>query len=505
MSISPSPLFSFNEVTKTFGNVIANHQVTFSVAEGTIHGIVGENGAGKSTIMKILYGMFEPDSGSISLRGNLTRIRTPQEAIALGIGMVHQHFMLVPTLTVWENIILGQEPTCWLLNESSILSELESLKKEFGFQVELKKPIESLPVGHQQQVELLKLLYRRANVLILDEPTAVLTPQEVDSLFEKLKTLKKANKTIIVITHKLKEILQFTDSVTIMRQGQALETCPTQELTEESLAEKMIGRKRIPLNIINPSLSQEPILQVSSLCLQGTRGPRLQQVSFNVNCGEIVGIAGIEGNGQHELIECIAGIQRNFSGSVIFDKSDIKEISPYELKQKGFSVIPPDRHREAVVLPFSLSENLILGHHRERQIRTGTFLSQNKVRALALEKIHNFDIRPDDPALAISALSGGNQQKLVVARESERNTKFLLAAHPTRGIDIGAIDFIHQHFLDLKSDGTGILLLSSELEEILKLSDRILVLFQGQIVAQLYKQDANEKELGLWMTGGAAP
>lgn len=505
MSTSPHPLFSFSNLTKTFGTVVANREVSFSVSEGTIHGIVGENGAGKSTIMKILYGMFEPDSGSISLRGNPTRIRTPQDAIALGIGMVHQHFMLVPTLSVWENIILGAEPTPWLLNKPLILKELEFLKMEFGFQVDLETKIEALPVGHQQQVELLKLLYRRANILILDEPTAVLTPQEVDSLFQKLKTLKKANKTIIVITHKLKEILSFTDTVTIMRQGRALETLPTKELTEETLAEKIIGRKRIPLDFITPSAVKEPILKVASLSLQGPNGPRLHQVSFEVNRGEIVGIAGIEGNGQHELIECLSGIQKDYSGAVIFKNTNTKEISPYALKQRGFSLIPPDRHREAVVLPFSISENIILGHHRELEIRSGPFISQNKVNRLTLKAIHGFDVRPDDPNITLSSLSGGNQQKLVVARESGRSPQFLLAANPTRGIDIGAIDFIHQHFLGLKAKGAGILLLSSELEEILKLSDRILVLFQGKIVAQLFKQDATEKELGLRMTGGTAP
>jgi len=502
MAQTSSPLIEFSKISKTFGAVAANRDVTFSVHSSTIHGVVGENGAGKSTIMKILYGMFEPDHGVISLKGKPTPIRTPQEAITLGIGMVHQHFMLVPTLTVWENIILGKEPSLWFVDEASVMGQLENLKKEFGFQVELNQKVETLSVGHQQQVELLKLLFRKSDILILDEPTAVLSPQEVESLFERLKNLKKAGKTIILITHKLKEILNHTDCVTIMRQGTVVETLATRDLSEEILAEKMIGHKRSPLKRHEEAHTPQAKLQVSSLTLKKPMGQKLSDISFEVNAGEIVGIAGIEGNGQQELIKCLAGIERHFDGQIVFNNQNILDVDSYDLKQMGFSIIPPDRHREAVILPFSISENAILGHHKEREIRNGWFLSGSKTEPIVSHMIQRFDVRPKDPHLSMVSLSGGNQQKLVVARETSRPVQFLLAAHPTRGIDIGAIDFIHQHFLELKSKGTGILLISSELDEILKLSDRILVLFHGRIVAQFTKETANERELGLSMTGG---
>ncbi|NBY19192.1 ATP-binding cassette domain-containing protein [bacterium] len=342
--------------------------------------MVGENGAGKSTIMKILYGMFEPDHGVISLKGKPTPIRTPQEAISLGIGMVHQHFMLVPTLTVWENIILGKEPSLWFVDEASVMGQLENLKKEFGFQVELNQKVETLSVGHQQQVELLKLLFRKSDILILDEPTAVLSPQEVESLFERLKNLKKAGKTIILITHKLKEILNHTDCVTIMRQGTVVETLATRDLSEEILAEKMIGHKRSPLKRHEEAHTPQAKLQVSSLTLKKPMGQKLSDISFEVNAGEIVGIAGIEGNGQQELIKCLAGIERHFDGQIVFNNQNILDVDSYDLKQMGFSIIPPDRHREAVILPFPFQKTLSWGiTKREKFEMAGSYrdLRQN--------------------------------------------------------------------------------------------------------------------------------
>jgi len=496
--------FSFTNITKTFGPVTANQDVSFSVKKGSIHGVVGENGAGKSTIMKILYGMFPPDSGTLSFDGQPVTITSPHKAISLGIGMVHQHFMLVPTLTVWENIILGHEPSRFTLNHQDILKDLEALKAQYGFLVDLQEKIENLSVGHQQQVEILKLLYRQANILILDEPTAVLTPQEVDSLFEKLRLLKTAHKTIVIITHKLKEILSFTDYVTIMRQGKAIETLPTKELTQELLAEKIIGRKRIPLKTIDSSTESLPILSVNSLCLSTPGSRPLKNISFKIHSGEIVGLAGIEGNGQHELIEILAQVRKDYTGQILFREKENKNVSPYELKQQGFSLIPPDRHKEAVVLSFSIAENAILGRHREKSLQSGPFLSLKKVKETAQRLIQQFDIRPKNPDQLLAHLSGGNQQKLVVARETSNQVSFLLAAHPTRGVDIGAIDFIHQHLLKLKSQGTGILLVSSELEELLALSDRIWVLYQGEIVAEIEKEKATERQLGLWMTRGAS-
>jgi len=495
-------LFSFNQITKRFGSIMANQEVTFAVEKGTIHGVVGENGAGKSTIMKILYGMYTPDSGTLRFKGEAKEISDPETAISLGIGMVHQHFMLVPTLTVWENIILGKEPSLWTLNKKQILGKLEELKTSYDFQLDLEAKVETLTVGQQQQVEILKLLYREADILILDEPTAVLTPQETDSLFEKLKKLKEDQKTIVVITHKLKEILSLTDFVTVMRQGKAIETLPTQSLNETTLAEKIIGRKRIPLSNVETGAVQKPILAAENISLSTQQGTLLDRISFTIHRGEIVGLAGIEGNGQQELIEILANVRRDYQGSVLFDSKDPMQFSTYDLRQQGFSLIPPDRHQEGVVLSFSLAENSILGHHREKNVSKGPLLSETKVDELAARLIHSFDVRPNDTHLPLSALSGGNQQKLVVARETSRPVSFLLAAHPTRGIDIGATDFIHQHFLQLKANGAGILLVSSELDEILKLSDRILVIYQGAIVAEVEKEKATESQLGLWMTSG---
>ncbi|MFM8314781.1 MAG: ABC transporter ATP-binding protein, partial [Deltaproteobacteria bacterium] len=452
--------------------------------------------------MKILYGMFPPDSGEILFDERSITLSTPHDAIQLGIGMVHQHFMLVPTLTVWENIILGQEPTLGRLNKAAIVKSLEAIKTLYGFHVDLNARVESLSVGHQQQVEILKLLYRDASILILDEPTAVLTPQEVDSLFDKLRTLKKAGKTIVVVTHKLKEILKFTDFVTVMRQGQTIETLPTSTLTESSLAEKIIGRKRIPLNRPQVLRAHSPILSVESVSLTCSNSTLLKNLQFQVFPGEIVGLAGVEGHGQQELVEILARARKDYTGKITLQGKDIKESSTYELKQQGFSLIPPDRYREAMVPTFSLSENVILGHHREENIKSGAFLSKEKMTLFARELIQAFDVRPGNPDQEMGSLSGGNQQKWVVARETAREVSFLLAAHPTRGVDIGAIDFIHQHLLKLKSQGAGILLISSELDELLELSDRILVIFQGEMVAEVEKEKASETQLGLWMTRG---
>lgn len=495
--------FSFCNITKTFGSLRANDNVSFSVLNGGIHGVVGENGAGKSTIMKMLYGMFPPDSGEIFFKGKQIKILAPETAIALGIGMVHQHFMLVPTLTVWQNIILGREPSLWKLNTQNILKHLEKIKDAHGFQVDLNAKVEDLAVGQQQQVEILKLLYREADILILDEPTAVLSPQEVTSFFRKLKSLQKANKTIVIISHKLQEILAITERVTIMRQGRVVETVDTASLTEISLAEKIIGRKRMPLPLTPTLRYSEPIFLVEQVSLKSPSGSVLNNLSFHVNPGEIVGVAGIEGNGQAEMIEILTQQRNDYSGTVSFSGRDLKNGSTYDLKQQGFSFIPPDRHQEAVVLSFSIAENVILGRHRETALHSGFWLSHKKIEEMAHSLIEKFDIRPGEPQLPLVHLSGGNQQKVVVGRETAGEVSFLLAANPTRGIDIGAIDFIHSHFLKLKANRTGILLISSELEELLTLSDRILVIYQGNIVAETLTKQATETQLGLWMTRGA--
>ncbi len=495
--------FEFEGVTKIFGSVTANSDVSFSVESGTIHGVVGENGAGKSTIMKILYGMYHPDGGTILVQGKPVRFKSSHDAISLGIGMVHQHFMLVPTLTVWQNVVLGMEPKKWNLNRNNSITELNNIKCQFGFQVDLHARISDLTVGQQQQVEILKLLYRKAEILILDEPTAVLTPQEVDVLLERLKNLRDLGKTVVFISHKLREILSFTENVTIMRHGKVVETLPTSGLTESSLAEKMVGRKLRALPVRKPvDTARSPRLSIDNLCVEKDGQAKLSNVSFDVRPGEIIGIAGVDGNGQHELVQVLMNVARDYEGKVLLDGKPLRECRTYELKQKGLAVVPPDRLKEAVVTDFCIRENYILGHHWEKEfVSHGTF-QMPKIQAAVKSALETFDVRPREPEWPMSGLSGGNQQKVVLAREFARPVELLVAAQPTRGVDIGAIEFIHARFIQKRDEGASIVLVSTELEEILQLSDRILVLYEGKIQGQCLRKDATEEKLGLWMTGG---
>jgi len=499
------PAFEFQNITKTFGSVTANNNVSFRVDEHTIHAVVGENGAGKSTIMNILYGLYQPDSGDILVHGKKRVMTSPHEAIGLGIGMVHQHFMLVPTLTVWQNIILGKEPEVFHLNPNKITSKLDALQKTFGFSLDLFARIEDLPVGHQQQVEILKLLFRKANTLILDEPTAVLTPQEVEVLFAQLRRLWKENKTIILITHKLKEVMELTEKVTIMRQGKVIDTVVTSSLTQVSLAEMIVGRKLATLPAKEPPHHPTPVVAVTNLTLVKDGVKRvLNDLSFHIKSGEILGIAGVEGNGQQELIDILANVNQTYEGEVLFEGVPLTSASTYEVKQKGLAVIPPDRHQQGLILNFSLMENLMLGHHREERFLRSICISKHKLQRHANALIEKFDVRPPQSDLPASAFSGGNQQKIVIARELSGKVKFIIAAHPTRGVDIGAIEFIHSLFLQYRKEGAAILLVSSELEEILALSDRINVIYEGRFVGEVPACEATESDLGLWMTCGKA-
>lgn len=496
-----SPLLEFRDISKSFGSNQANQRVTFSIKSGSFHGIVGENGAGKSTIMKILYGLQSPDSGSIFLKGREIHFKSPSDAIQSGLGMVHQHFKLVPTLSVWENIILGSEPATTLFDSQSIQQSIETLQNTYGFSLSLSARVDTLPVGQQQQIEILKLLYRQAEVLILDEPTAVLSPQEIESLFTQLSTLRSKNKTIIVVSHKLKEILKFTDEVTVMRQGKVVATRPTQELNEDTLASLIMGRTPLHLKKPHTSPTEKLVLSFKNVTTTESNDCGLKDLSLEVKEKEIVGIAGIEGNGQSALVRVLAQIEK-YQGSVQILGEGLLRSSLYSKRQRGFGFIPPDRQQQGLVLSFSNEMNFILGHHRESTFQSGGFLSQNRISAFAKRKIEEFRIHPPQPDLPTSALSGGNQQKLIVARESSTGTRFLLASHPTRGVDIGAIEFIHSHFLKLRDQGAGILLISSELDELLAISDRILVIREGKIVFQTPAETADIKELGLYMTGG---
>lgn len=470
--------------------------------EKSIHGVVGENGAGKSTLMKILYGLYSPDEGEIWIRGRKRRIGSPHQAIELGIGMVHQHFMLIPTLTVWQNIILGHEPAN-ILHRKQILEELGGLQKSFGLSLDLESRIEELALGQQQQVEILKLLYRRADVLILDEPTAVLTPREVEILFEKLRSLWEKGHTICLITHKLREILKFTESVTILRDGKVVDSLPTSLLNEAMLAEKIVGRPVRNLPCIPKHARNETVLTIENLRVAKRRGrPALDRISLEVGSHEIVGIAGVEGNGQQELVEVLSRVQPQYEGLVTLMGSDVRENPTYFLKQEGLAVIPSDRHRDGLILAFSLRENLILGHHREARFTRGKFISLSKTVKESERLVERFDIRPQYLENHIVNFSGGNQQKAIAARELSTKVRFLVASHPTRGLDIGAIETIHALILSLREEGAAILLISSELDEILALADRILVLYEGRIVGETMREAATPALLGLWMTGG---
>ncbi len=500
----PSAAISFSNVTKVFGATRANDGVSFEVEHQSIHAVVGENGAGKSTIMKVLYGLYQADAGEIWVDGIKTSYSSPQEAIAQGIGMVHQHFMLVPTLSVWQNVVLGQEPYAWRPNRSKCIAELSKLQAEFGFSLDLDAKIENLPVGLQQQVEILKLLYRQAKILIFDEPTAVLTPQEVDVLITRLKGLKAQGKTIVFISHKLREILSLTDKVTVLRQGKVVGTWPTAELDESLLAQKMIGRHRQALPARKVFSENQPIIEARDVSLGLGSRRSLDSISFVLKAGEIVGVAGVDGNGQQELIEILAHTRSDYQGTLLWGGQSYREKAPYALKQSGLAVIPADRHREAVVLDFDLGENFILGHHREPEYQISGRLNWDQVYADTEKAIERFDVRPTQARARLRGLSGGNQQKVVVGRELARPVQFLLAAHPTRGVDIGAIERIHREILHQRDQGACVLLFSSELEEILALSDRILVLYNGKIHGQCTRAEATETQLGLWMTGGRA-
>jgi general nucleoside transport system ATP-binding protein len=507
--VAAAPVIELRGIDKWFGEVHANRDISLVIRAGTIHGIVGENGAGKSTLMGILYGYHLPDRGEILVRGQSAGIRSPQAALAAGIGMVHQHFMLVEPFTVLENVVLGVEGG-FLLQPGLARArvELGRLGREYHLEVDLDARVGDLGVGQRQRVEILKALYRGADVLILDEPTAVLTPQEADHLFRILRALRGEGKTVVLITHKLREIREVTDVVTVMRQGRVVATLPTAETTSEQLAELMVGR-RVNLRVDKtPAHPGEVVLEVQDLRVEDALGvERVKSVSFAVRRGEIVGIAGVAGNGQSELLEALAGVRPVKSGRILWRGKDITDESApsaRQMRELGLAHVPEDRQRVGLIIPFSARESAILGYHDEATYNRRLRLRRGAVAAGFRRQSTDYDIRPRDGALPTSAFSGGNQQKIVLARELDRNPDLLLVGQPTRGVDIGAIEFIHRRLVALRDLGKAILLVSVELDEILALADRILVMHDGRIVGEVPQATATERQIGLMMAGVAS-
>ncbi|MBT4267405.1 MAG: ABC transporter ATP-binding protein [Deltaproteobacteria bacterium] len=491
-------------ITKRFAQTLANDAVDINVRRETIHAIIGENGAGKTTIMEILYGFYQADAGEIELFGEKIEITNPQDAIRNGIGMVHQHFMLIPPMTVAENIILGMEPVSrsGVLQLAQAEEKIKKLSDEYGLEIDPQIKVENLSVGIQQRVEILKALYRDAEILILDEPTAVLTPLEVKEFFQILLRLKEQGKTIIIITHKLEEVLEISDDVSVMRNGKLVGELPTSEATANILANMMVGRDVLfELSKTSVTLGKQ-VLKVEDLCVMVDDKSRLKNISFELKEGEILGIAGVEGNGQTELVEVLTGLRKLDSGTVWYLGEDIANLSARKIREHRIAHIPADRKAHGFLTSYSNAENQILGfHYRPPFCRKNGFLNFANIKENAEKLLSKFDIRPPLPDISTGTLSGGNQQKVIVARELSQQPRLLIIAQPTRGIDIGAIEFIHQQILDLRSEKVAVLLVSAELEEIRSLSDRTLVMFEGEIAGEVNTDTFDMEKVGMMMTG----
>ena len=502
------PPFSItlNNICKRFGLVQANDHVNLQVARGTIHGIVGENGAGKSTLVSILYGFYQADSGEMQINGEKAQIRSSSDAIACGIGMVHQHFMLVPNFTALENVILGYEVDKKLAPSLAAgRARLGELAATYGLDVPLDVPVEDLPVGLQQRVEILKTLYRGADILILDEPTGVLTPQETEQLFEILKTLRAQGVTILLITHKLKEIMAITDDVSVMRQGKMVASRKTSETTPRELANLMVGRS-VLLELEKAKAKPGKIMmQARHISYQDATGaPRLRNVSFELRAGEILGVAGVSGNGQSELLSLLSAITPLQEGSLEIKGEMIDADHPSDparMREMRVAHVPEDRHAMGMVLPFSAAESAILGYETAPELGSHFWLSPKRIAAVCSALMQRFDVRPHAPSLKSNLFSGGNQQKIVLAREISKDPDILIVGQPTRGVDIGAIEFIHKQLVALRDKGCAIIVVSVELDEILSLSDRIMVMNNGEVVGTVMADEADEIQLGLMMAG----
>ena len=495
------PLIKMHGITKRFGKIVANDGANFSLQQGEIHAIVGENGAGKSTLMKILYGLYQPNEGKIYFRDAPVQINNPRTAIQLGIGMVQQHFTLIPALTALENIVLGKEPRRFktLFDTTAAHRTITRLAEQLGFHFDLHEKVESLPIGAQQYAEILKALYHGAEILILDEPTAVLAPQEIDGLFDCLRELKAEGKSVILITHKLNEVRAVADTITVMRSGKSVASLPRVGTDIAELSELMIGNK-VFNDVTRRNRSGkpgEPMLQIEEVTLHAKNGRALLDgINLEICAGEIVGIAGVEGNGQNELIEVLTGLRKSDSGTVTLNNESVTNRVPADIRRKRVAHLPADRHRHGISLEDRVDENLILGNHSQPPFCQNGLLKRRVVHQFADDVIEKYEIRAGGVDLPIRTLSGGNQQKVVVARELESNPELIIAAHPTRGLDINAAQFVHHQLIDARNRSKAVLLISTDLEELLSLSDRIAVMSNGQITGVLRPSDTNESELG---------
>ncbi|MEG0013117.1 MAG: ABC transporter ATP-binding protein [Cellulosilyticaceae bacterium] len=492
-------------ITKKFGDFTANNNISLTVHKGEVHALLGENGAGKTTLMNILYGLYTPTSGEIFINGQKVEINSPNNAIQYGIGMVHQHFMLVEPFTITENIILGIEDTNFLgmINMKEAVKEIEELSHKYGLLVEPMEKIQDVSVGIQQRVEILKALYRDADILILDEPTAVLTPSEVQDLIHIIKALTNEGKSIIIITHKLKEIKQVADYCTIIRKGEQINTVKVSDVTENQLAEMMVGRE---VNFKVDKAYQKAgktILEVDNLKVKNNRKLyAINELNLEVKAGEILGIAGVDGNGQSELVDALTGVVKVSEGTIKLNNKDITNWPPNKIRQMGQAVIPQDRQKRGLVLDFTVEQNAVLEKIDKEPFSRKGIINYPKIKEYAKELIQKFDIRPPDETLPARSLSGGNQQKIIIAREVTNNPDLLIAAQPTRGLDVGAIEYVHKSLVSQRNDGKAVLLISLELDEVLGLSDRIAVIYEGKIVGIVDARHTNEKELGYMMAGG---
>jgi simple sugar transport system ATP-binding protein len=502
-----TPAVSLRGITRRFGPCLAVDDVSLDLAPGEIHALVGENGAGKTTLMRVLYGLLKPDAGTIALDGRPVSIASPAQAMRLGLGMVHQHFMLVDTLTVAENVTLAREPAGRLgvLRRAEAERAVAALAERLRLPVDPRAPVRSLSVGAQQRVEILKALHHGARVLILDEPTAVLTPHEVDELFGVLRALQAEGTTLVLITHKLGEVKALAERVTVMRAGRVVGGGAVADLSVGDIAALMVGRPIAWPGERSPRAPGAALLEVRGLQVRDDRGlPAVRGVSFEVRAGEIVGLAGVEGNGQHELAECLAGLRPPAAGTVAIAGRRVSGRSAREHHRAGLAHIPSDRLRRGLVPAMTLAENLALGLQRDPAIGRGPLLPPRALESRARPLLDEYDVRPPDPRARALALSGGNQQKLIAARELSRGARVVLAAHPTRGVDLGAVAFLHRRLLEERDAGRAVLLVSSELGEILSLCDRVLVMYEGRVAHETRPAETTERALGLCMTGRAA-